>query len=202
MITFSSMSPLSKPVKIIALVILVILILSLTSLILFLTLRPHHPTFTIPKLDVLQLSLVPSLPHDLQIQSLFQVTFLSHNPDKRSSVEYDPVEVAASYKGQRIAGVGVYRGFHQPQGESDLMTVPIAGFHLPSVTAWYELGMDLGAGKVVVSVEASGKLRWKILGFLPTRRFRFRVDCSAVVVLYGPGIWTLLEEPQCSKTHV
>ncbi|TYG92280.1 hypothetical protein ES288_A11G017600v1 [Gossypium darwinii] len=135
--------------------------------LIWLTLHPSKPQFSLTQADIYQLSLTrPSL-----LNSSIQLTFLSKNPNKRVAIYYDQLQAYASYKDHE---------------EANLLTAFLQGTALPVAPSFgYEVGRDQIAGKIVLSLKVNGKLRWKV-GSWVSGRYRFNVNCVSIIA-FGPN---------------
>ncbi|KAB2055170.1 hypothetical protein ES319_A11G017400v1 [Gossypium barbadense] len=150
--------------------------------LIWLTLHPSKPQFSLTQADIYQLSLTrPSL-----LNSSIQLTFLSKNPNKRVAIYYDQLQAYASYKGQQITVDTSLPPFYQDHEEANLLTAFLQGTALPVAPSFgYEVGRDQIAGKIVLSLKVNGKLRWKV-GSWVSGRYRFNVNCVSIIA-FGPN---------------
>ncbi|KAE8694294.1 two-component response regulator-like APRR5-like isoform X1 [Hibiscus syriacus] len=150
--------------------------------LIWLTLHPSKPHFSLTQADIYQLNLTrPSL-----LNSSIQLTFLSNNPNNRVGIYYDELQAYASYKGQQITMDTPIPPFYQGHEESNLLTVVLQGNGFPVAPSFgYEVGRDQSVGRMVLSFKVIGKLRWKV-GSWVSGRYRFNVNCVSVVA-FGPG---------------
>ncbi|KAL7003771.1 NDR1/HIN1-like protein 26 [Sarracenia purpurea var. burkii] len=166
----------------------------------WLTLHPSKPDFSLIEADVYQLNL-SSAPHLLN--SSIQLTLLSKNPNQRVGIYYDELQVYASYKGQQITVDTSLPPFYQGHEESNLLTASLIGDGLPVAASFgFEVGRDQTAGKLVLSLKVNGRLRWKV-GTWVSGRYRFNVNCVSVMA-FGPtipsGPLSSKQGTQCSTT--
>ncbi|CAN1251144.1 NDR1/HIN1-like protein 26 [Linum perenne] len=152
--------------------------------ILWFTLRPSKPQFSLQQADIYQLTLVSSSGPNL-LNSSIQLTLLSLNPNQRVGIYYDEFLIYASYKGQQITVDSPLPAFYQGRQETNLLSASLVGTELPVAPSFrYEVGRDLIGGKMVLSLRGKGKLRWKV-GSWVSGRYRFNVNCVAVMP-FGP----------------
>ncbi|XP_009802781.1 NDR1/HIN1-like protein 26 [Nicotiana tabacum] len=176
--------------------------LSILSFIflLYLTLHPTKPNFTLREADIYQLNL--SGPRQL-LNSSIQLTLVSKNPNKKVGIYYDEFQVYASYKGQQITLYTSLPPFYQGHEDSNFLSASLIGNGLPVDPSFgYEVQRDQNAGKLVMNLKASGRLRWKV-GTWVSGRYRFNVDCVAIMP-FGPslpaGPLSFRQGAQCSTT--
>ena len=168
-------------------------------LLIWLILHPSKPQFSLKELDIDQLNL--SGPN---LNSSIQLTLLSKNPNQKVGIYYDEFQVYASYKGQQITGDTPVLPFYQGHEESNLLSASLVGNGLPvSPSLGYEFGRDQSAGRLVLNLKASGKLRWKV-GTWVSGRYRFNVNCVSVIMPFGPSVpagpLASKQGAQCSTT--
>jgi Late embryogenesis abundant protein len=166
----------------IALGIFIILVL-LTVLIVWLTLRPTKPHYSLQDLIVYNLNLTGST----FLSTTLQATLKSHNPNDRIGIYYDKLDVYAVYKGQQIT---IPTGLPtQYQGHDDISVyspymygtdVPLA----PYLTM--ALNQDQAAGYVLIGVRVHGRLRWKV-GTWISGNYHIDVNCPAFLTVGGGG---------------
>ncbi|OIT04715.1 PREDICTED: NDR1/HIN1-like protein 12 [Nicotiana attenuata] len=176
--------------------------LSILSFIflLYLTLHPTKPNFTLREADIYQLNL--SGPRQL-LNSSIQLTLVSKNPNKKVGIYYDEFQVYASYKGQQITLYTSLPPFYQGHEDSNFLSASLIGNGLPVDPSFgSEVQRDQSAGKLVMNLKASGRLRWKV-GTWVSGRYRFNVDCVAIMP-FGPslpaGPLSFRQGAQCSTT--
>lgn len=150
--------------------------------------------------DIYQLNL--SGPRRL-LNSSIQLTLVSKNPNKKVGIYYDELQVYASYKGQQITLYTSLPPFYQGHEDSNFLSASLIGNGLPVDPSFgYEVQRDQSAGKLVMNLKASGRLRWKV-GTWVSGRYRFNVDCVAIMP-FGPslpaGPLTFRQGAQCSTT--
>ncbi|XP_052184769.1 NDR1/HIN1-like protein 26 [Diospyros lotus] len=155
--------------------------LSFLSLILlvWLILHPSKPRFSLQEVGITQLNLSAG---SHLLNSSIQLTLLCTNPNKKVGVYFDELQVYASYKGQQITSHTRLPPFYQGHEETNLLTASLAGTGLPVTSSFgYEVGRDqTTTGKLVLSVKADGRLRWKV-GTWVSGRYRFNVNCVSIL---------------------
>ncbi|XP_022137824.1 NDR1/HIN1-like protein 1 [Momordica charantia] len=173
--------------------------ISLLILLLWLTLHPSKPQFCVNEVVVYQLQLI-----DLHLlNSSIQLTLSSKNPNQKVGIYYDQLQVHAAYKRQQITLDTSFPPFYQAHQETNLLTAFLAATTLPVAPSFgYEVGRDQTAGRLLLSLRAMGRLRWKV-GTWVSGRYRFTVDCVAVMP-FGPTLPTpplsLNQPTRCSTT--
>ncbi|XP_019179851.1 PREDICTED: NDR1/HIN1-like protein 12 [Ipomoea nil] len=156
---------------------LLLSILSIITLV-WLTLHPSKPHFSLTQADIYQLNL--SSPRLLN--SSIQLTLLSKNPNTKVGIYYDEIQVYASYKGQQITLYTSLPPFYQGHEESNLLSAYlVAGNGLPVAPSFsYEVQRDQSAGRLVLMLKVNGNLRWKV-GTWVSGKYRFNVNCVAMM---------------------
>ncbi|XP_020599207.1 NDR1/HIN1-like protein 1 [Phalaenopsis equestris] len=158
------------------------LLLSLTflSLLFFLILHPSKPRFHLHDTALYDLTLT-SPPSPRLLNSTIQATIVSNNPNTHSGVYYDRLRAYAVYKGQQITAEAELPPFYQGNGDTNLLSASLVGAGMPMATGLGdEVVRDRMNGKMVLSVRLDGEMRWKV-GSWVSRRYRFDVDCVAVI---------------------
>ncbi|XP_010520936.1 PREDICTED: NDR1/HIN1-like protein 12 [Tarenaya hassleriana] len=168
--------------------------------LLWLTLHPTKPNFSLTQADIYQLNL--SAPTHL-LNSSIQLTLFSKNPNKKVGIYYDRLLVYAAYRGQQITPETLLPPFYQSHEESNLLTAFLEGNGLPVAPSFgYQVGHDRTNGKLVMGLKLDGKLRWRV-GTWVSGAYRFNVDCVALVA-FGPYISTAplasIQGTRCSTT--
>ncbi|XP_006347517.1 protein YLS9 [Solanum tuberosum] len=176
--------------------------LSILSFIflLYLTLHPTKPNFTLREADIYQLNL--SGPRQL-LNSSIQLTLVSKNPNKKVGIYYDELQVFASYKGQQITLHTSLPPFYQGHEDSNFLSALLIGNGLPVDPYFgYEVQRDQSVGKLIMNLKGSGRLRWKV-GTWVSGKYRFNVDCVAIMP-FGSSLpsapLSFRQGAQCSTT--
>ncbi|KAG5533935.1 hypothetical protein RHGRI_027956 [Rhododendron griersonianum] len=157
-------------------------ILSLIFLV-WVILHPSKPHFSLKEVNINQLNI--SAPHNL-VNSSIQLTLLSNNPNKKVGIYYENLQVYASYKGQQISVDTSLPPFYQEHEETNFLSADLVGNGMPvGPSLGYEVGRDKIAGKLVMSLKVSGRIRWKV-GTWVSGQNRFDVNCVATVDFGSP----------------
>ncbi|KAJ0267165.1 NDR1/HIN1-like protein 26 [Hirschfeldia incana] len=161
--------------------------LLLIIFLIWLTLHPTKPEFSLTEADIYTLNLSSSATHVLN--SSIQLTVFSKNPNKKVGIYYDKLLVYAAYRGQQITSEAPLPPFYQSHEEINLLTALLQGNELPvSQSFGYQIIRDRAAGNVIIGMKMAGKLRWKI-GTFVSGAYRFNVNCVAIVS-FGPNTTT------------
>ncbi|XP_019200427.1 PREDICTED: NDR1/HIN1-like protein 12 [Ipomoea nil] len=166
--------------------------------IVWISLHPSRPEFSLSEAKINQLNLFTA--HLLY--SSIQLTLLSKNPNKKIGIYYDEMQVFASYKGQQITVYTSLPPFYQGHEDTNVLSASLTGNGLavaPSVV--YFVQRDQSSGKLVLALKAIGKLRWKV-GTWVSGKYRYNVNCIVVVPFGGssPLSSTRFKQTQCSTT--
>ncbi|GAA0184536.1 hypothetical protein LIER_31824 [Lithospermum erythrorhizon] len=181
-------------------------LLSVLSLILlvYLTLHPKKPQFSLQQADIYQFNL-SNIPNFSTLNSTIRLTLLSKNPNQRVGIYYDEIQVHASYKGQQITQNTPLPEFYQGHEDTNFLSASLNGIMLPVAPSFgYEVQRDQAAGRLMMNLKADGKLRWKV-GTWVSGKYRFNVNCIAIipfgsVVAATSGPLRFREGTQCSTT--
>ncbi|KAG9155778.1 hypothetical protein Leryth_004036 [Lithospermum erythrorhizon] len=184
------------------------LLLSILSLILlvYLTLHPKKPQFSLQQADIYQFNL-SNIPNFSTLNSSIRLTLLSKNPNQRVGIYYDEIQVYASYKGMQITQNTPLPEFYQGHEDTELLSASLNGNMLPVAPSFgYEVERDQTAGRLMMNLKAIGRLRWKI-GTWVSGKYRFNVNCmtiipfgSVVAASSGSGPLRFRQGTQCSTT--
>lgn len=167
--------------------------------IVWLTLHPSKPEFSLTAANINQLNLTASR----LLYSSIQLTLLSKNPNKKIGIYYDEMHVFGSYKGQQITVYSYIPPFYQGHEDTNLVSAALTGNGLPVAPSFsYEVERDQTAGRFVLVVKAGGRLRWKV-GTWVSGKYRFNVNCVAMMPLgetLGLSYTRIKQGSQCSTT--
>ncbi|KAL2536051.1 NDR1/HIN1-like 1 [Forsythia ovata] len=161
----------------IALLGFIILILFII-LIVYLILRPTKPHFILQDVTVYAFNLTaPNL-----LTSNLQITLSSRNPNDRIGIDYDKLDIFASYHGQQItlptSLPSTYQGHEDVTVWSPFLfgnMVPMAPYLAVS------LNQDqIMTGTMLINFRVDGRIRWRVGTFL-TGKYHLYVNCPAYI---------------------
>ncbi|GLT90105.1 hypothetical protein SLE2022_080570 [Rubroshorea leprosula] len=168
--------------KILTFILIAFLLILITILIIWAILRPTKPTFILQDVTVSVFN--ASTPNLLTTN--FQVTIKSGNPNDRTGIYYDKLDIYATYHGQQVtlptAIPPTFQGSNEVNVWSPLICgtdVPIAPFN--SVL----LNQEQSSGGVTLLIKADGRVRWKV-GSFTSGRYHLYVRCPAFIS-FGSG---------------
>ncbi|CAD6258138.1 unnamed protein product [Miscanthus lutarioriparius] len=163
------------------------LLAGVIALVIYLVLRPTHPSFYLQDASLRQLDLTNGTAPLLSTTA--QVTLASRNPNARVGVYYDRLDVSASYKYQqvtlnsRLQPPGVYQG----HGDVDVWSPVLAGPGVPFAPFLADaLNKDIAAGYLILQVRIDGRVRWKV-GSWVSGHYHIFVTCPAYFINAGAG---------------
>lgn len=174
-------------------------ILSLIFLFWFI-LHPAKPQFSLQQAEIYKLTFLSGSDHLLN--SSIQITLLSKNPNQKVGIYYDDLQAYASYRGQQITVQVPLPPFYQDRQEANLLSASLSGTGLPvAPSLGYEVVRDQTAGKLVLSLRISGRVKWKV-GAWVSGPYHLNVNCVGVMAS-GPyvapsGIVSIKQGAQCS----
>jgi len=150
-------------------------ILLIIILLIWAILQPKKPQFIIQDATIYAFNV--SAPYF--ITSSIQVTIYSRNPNDKIGVNYDKLDVFATYRSQQItfytAIPPVYQGHKDVNVWSPFISgvnVPVAPYNGASLT------QDQSAGTVALTIKIDGRVRFKV-GTYMSRRYHLHVKCPA-----------------------
>ncbi|GMJ10916.1 NDR1/HIN1-like 26 [Hibiscus trionum] len=159
-----------------------------------------HPS--IPDIWISQSQIYPfNLTRPSLLNSSIQLTFVSLNFNKRAGIYYDELRAYASYKGQKITVEASIPPFYQGNEGSNLLMPFFEGGALPVAvppSLGHQVELDQSAGRVVLSFQLIGKLRWKA-GIWVSGRYRFNVNCVSVMTFRPNSALPFF--PEIRRTH-
>ncbi|CAN8244319.1 unnamed protein product [Cochlearia groenlandica] len=116
------------------------------------------------------------------MSATFKLTIQSHNPNHRTSVYYDSIELLVKFKGQTLA-FDTVEPFHQPR--MSVMRIINDTLVARNVVVLGDNGKDLRRqnymGKIEFEVYVKARVRFK-LGMWKSAYRTAKIDCSHVVV--------------------
>ncbi|KAE8666105.1 hypothetical protein F3Y22_tig00112508pilonHSYRG00009 [Hibiscus syriacus] len=165
--------------RIIAGILIFLLIVLITILIIWAILRPSKPRFILQNATAYGFN--ASVPNILT--SSFQVTVSSRNPNDRTGIYYDRLNIYATYRDQQITPRTSIPPTYQGHKEVDVWSPFINGNMVPiSPDFSVALGSEQAAGSVFLTIKIDGRVRWKVGAFV-SGRYHLYVRCPAYIAL-------------------
>ncbi|KAF7086409.1 hypothetical protein CFC21_089697 [Triticum aestivum] len=158
------------------------------AIILWLTLRPSSPRFTLLAATVT----APNATSGGIVR--LDAAFVAHNPNARAAALYDRLQARASYVGVQLAAAAPLPPFQQPQGDAVLT----ASLSSSSAVAPAAETAEAGRTTLLLRLRVEGQLRWKVSAWVSGSR-ALAAECVAVVV---PSQLTavVVQGSQCATT--
>ncbi|KAG0531168.1 hypothetical protein BDA96_04G000600 [Sorghum bicolor] len=148
------------------------------ALILWLTLRPSSPSFSLlaATATVSNASAAPIITVDAALTA--------HNPNAHATALYDQLQATASYAGVPLSGAAplMPTPLEQPEGDVVLSAM------LTSSSAWtWTSTSPSPPDRALLRVRIQGQLRWKVAAWVSATH-GLTVDCIAAVLLQASAI--------------
>ncbi|XP_075507755.1 NDR1/HIN1-like protein 1 [Primulina tabacum] len=152
-------------------------IILLTIFLVWASLQPQKPSFTLQDATIFNLNVTaPNV-----ISTTLQITINSHNPNSKIGIYYDKMEVYAAYHHQQITYPTiippVYQGHRDDNVWSPFIygtTVPVAPYNGLS------LSQDKANGAIAMVIRLNGRVKWKVGNFV-SGRYHLHVSCPAYI---------------------
>ncbi|XP_044416952.1 NDR1/HIN1-like protein 26 [Triticum aestivum] len=160
------------------------------AIILWLTLRPSSPRFTL--LAATATATAPNATAGGIVR--LDAAFVAHNPNARAAALYDRLQARASYAGVQLAATAPLPPFQQAQGDAVLT----ASLSASSAAASAAETAEAGRTTLLLRLRVEGQLRWKVSAWVSGNR-ALAAECVAVVV---PSQLTavVVQGSQCATT--
>lgn len=150
-----------------------------TILLIWLILRPTKPRFAL--LDTTIYAFNFSFQYSL-LTSQLQLTLSSRNPNDRIGIYYDNLVLYATYRGQQITLPTPVPSSYQGHDDISVWSPFLSGNSVPVAPfVAVALRQDKAAGRVLIKVQANGRLRWKVGAFV-SGNYHLHVSCPVYVV--------------------
>ncbi|KAL3646944.1 hypothetical protein CASFOL_009488 [Castilleja foliolosa] len=152
-------------------------VLLLVILIVWATLQPKNPTFTLQDATIFKLNV--SAPN--VISTTVQITVSSRNPNSNIGIYYDTMSAYATYHSQQITYYTVIPPVYQGHKDVNVWSPFIYGDDVP--VAPYNgvaLTEDKSDGAISLTVKINGRVKWRV-GSLVTGRYHLHVTCPAYI---------------------
>ncbi|XP_074294128.1 uncharacterized protein At1g08160-like [Silene latifolia] len=176
----STTKPSKGPCKLIAILCLaLIVIIGLAILITWLVIKPKTLQYSIDEGWIRDYNVTNN-----QLSSTFNFVLRAYNPNKKTSVYYDKMEVTVIYRGQTVA-YNTIEPFFQPKNNVTRVTLQNTAHNValpPKVV--HDLKVERTGGEIDLDIKIKGKLRFKV-GVWKSRHYKLKALCSPVVVNFS-----------------
>lgn len=146
------------------------------ALILWLTLRPSSPSFSLLAATATVATAADNASSSSAEAVVVDAALTAHNPNAHATALYDRIQVSASY-----AGVALGAGVPLPPLEQPDAGDQVLAATLTSSWSW----RSAPGGQALLRVRVQGQLRWRVAAWVSDRH-GLTVDCIAAVVLQPP----------------
>lgn len=147
------------------------------SIILWLTLRPSSPTFSLLAATVVSSNATTTL--------IVDAAFVAHNPNARAAALYDRLQLHVQAAGIQLAAASPILPFQQSQG--DVVISAQAAAAAPAIEGT--------TAPLLLRLRVEGQLRWKVAAWVSASHV-ITADCVAVVPLRT----VVAQGSQCATT--
>ncbi|XP_071718777.1 NDR1/HIN1-like protein 1 [Rutidosis leptorrhynchoides] len=163
----------------IGLVVSLIVVVAIIILTIYLIHRPTKPQFTLQEITLNAFNI--STATTATLTSSFQITMSSRNPNARTGIFYDKLDVYATYRGQQITLQTMLPPSYLGHKDVTVWSPYLYGTEVPLASYLAgSLSQDKTAGTVLVNIKASGKVRWKF-GTFVLGKYSLNVNCPAYI---------------------
>ncbi|CAL5432241.1 unnamed protein product [Camellia sinensis] len=167
----------SKLVRTICMVLIALIVLiGLAVLIIWLSLKPKKPRYSIENASISNLNIANN-----HLNGTFNFVIRAFNPNSKVSIYYDKVEVYVFYDKDKLAASAGQPFFQPHRNETNLDEKLVAQNVTLTGKVVKDLGLEKAAGNVELDVQMKAKVRFKY-GSWKTGHRRLRVFCSPVFV--------------------
>ncbi|KAL9227741.1 hypothetical protein vseg_003393 [Gypsophila vaccaria] len=164
-------------------VLALIIIILLTVLIIWAVLRPNKPKFVLQDATLYNFNLTSPT----QLNSVFQVTILAHNPNDKVGIYYNGFRTSTFYQNQPITLQTSIPPTYQDTKGTDVWSPYLQGQSVPIAPyLGSEISQDLAMGSVQVVFKMDGWVRFKV-GTFVSGSYRIHVNCNAFIPTGNPN---------------
>ncbi|XP_019101066.1 PREDICTED: NDR1/HIN1-like protein 12 [Camelina sativa] len=145
-------------------------------------LQPSKPCFILQDATVFNFN-VSRNPVNL-LNSTFNITLSSQNPNDKIGIYYDRLNVYASYMSQQITLRTSIPPTYQGHKEVNVWSSIVAGNFIPvAPDIALHLDQDQTTGAIMLMLHLDGQIRWKF-GTLITGKYHLRAMCPAYIKVW------------------
>ncbi|KAL2937481.1 hypothetical protein RDABS01_020930 [Bienertia sinuspersici] len=156
-----------------------IVIVGLAILITWLAIKPKKLQYSVDEGWIKDYNLTNS-----ELTSTFNFVLRTYNPNHKTSVYYDKMEVTVYYRGQAVANDKVAPFYQPKQNVTRLMFQKATkNYNLPQGVV-RDLKAERTGGEVDLDIKIKAKIRFKV-GIWKSRHYKLKVLCSPVVVNFS-----------------
>uniref|UniRef100_A0ACD5UL17 Uncharacterized protein n=1 Tax=Avena sativa TaxID=4498 RepID=A0ACD5UL17_AVESA len=159
-----------------AFILTLVLVAGIILFVLWLSLRPHRPKFTLTDFSI------PSLNRQSGAANLpVKFTVNEHNPNQKIGIHFDYVYGSLYHDDELIASGRFADPFFQlPKGDTPVEGELIASGPTPTDQAWPRFAAEVGAGSVPLRLVLNSTVLFQVK-LWDTREHHMKVDCELKV---------------------
>ncbi|KAJ1291194.1 hypothetical protein BS78_02G299500 [Paspalum vaginatum] len=157
-----------------AVLLTLILIAGIIFFVLWLSLRPHRPRFSLIDFSIPNGAASSAGLVNLPVR--FAVN--EHNPNQKIGIYFDEILASVYYGDQLVASGRVTHPFYQgPKGDTPVQGTLTATGPAASNPAWGRLSGELSAGRVAMRLVLTSTVRFKVK-IWDTKRHHMKTECD------------------------
>ncbi|KAJ1277403.1 hypothetical protein BS78_04G001200 [Paspalum vaginatum] len=141
------------------------------ALILWLTLRPSSPSFSL-------VAATATVDDSSSAVIVVDAALTAHNPNAHATALYDRLQASSSYAGVALGAAAALPPLEQPDAGDQVLSATLT-------SSWRSAPAGAGGRALLLRVRIQGQLRWKVAAWV-SGRHGLTVDCVAAVMLQQP----------------
>ncbi|KAM0912856.1 hypothetical protein ACQ4PT_012545 [Festuca glaucescens] len=156
-----------------AVLLTLVLVAGVILFVLWLSLRPHRPKFSLADFSI------PNLNRQSGAANLpLKFTVNEHNPNQKIGIHFDKVDGSVYYGNELIAsGPAVNPFYQQPKSDTPVQGELSASGPTPTDPAWPRFAAEVGAGSVGLRLVLTSTVQFQVK-LWDTREHHMKVDCE------------------------
>ncbi|GKA28995.1 late embryogenesis abundant protein, LEA-14 [Tanacetum coccineum] len=156
------------------------IMIGLTILIIWLTLRPRKPVFSVIDASVNNFK----LSKNNHLDASYTIDLFSFNPNTKMSIQYKKMDVTIMFEDETVAN-GVIGSWHQHRRSKWSYKLELASHNVELSSALSQhLQLAKSSNNVFITVMLKGKIRSK-MGIWRSKYYHMKVSCLHVVVPFS-----------------
>ncbi|KAK9734317.1 hypothetical protein RND81_04G131300 [Saponaria officinalis] len=158
-------------------ILALLILIGLIILIIWAVLRPIKPKFVIQDATLYNFNLTSPT----ELNSVFQITVQSRNPNDKVGIYYDRLISYATYQNQQITLPTAIPPTYQDSKEINVWSPYLQGPSVPIAPyLCTAINQDIAMGSVQLVIKMDGRLRFKFGSFV-SGTYRIHVNCNAFI---------------------
>ncbi|KAI3696926.1 hypothetical protein L6452_29559 [Arctium lappa] len=163
----------------ITILFILIIMIGMTILVIWLTIRPKKPFYSVRGGSIHDYSLSKD-----NLNATYSFFLKSYNPNTRMSIYYGKMEITILFNHETI-GSGVIEPWHHPKRNATIFKLDLASRNVKlSETVSRDLKLAKSTNEVVLDMKLKGRVKIK-KGVWKSRYFRMQVSCVDVVAKFS-----------------